>query len=123
DQCRIARLAEQAAAEADRRPYRLEGVGGQLLRHEADAGARLPVVADNVEAVDGDGAGGRVDEAADDADQRRLAGAVRAEQGEDLAAIDVEVDALQRPEAGRVGLVELPDGDDRLHAGRPNEKA
>ena len=32
----VARLAEQAAAELDRRPHRLEGVGGQLLRHQAD---------------------------------------------------------------------------------------
>jgi hypothetical protein len=35
-----------------------------------------------------------VDDAADDADQRRLAGAVRAEQREDLAALDVEIDVL-----------------------------
>ena len=36
----LARLAEQAAAEADGRPHRLEGVGGQLLRHQADHRAR-----------------------------------------------------------------------------------
>ncbi len=34
------------------------------------------------------------------ADQRRLAGAVRAEQREDLAALDLEVDAVERLEAG-----------------------
>ena len=43
-----------------------------------------------------------VDDAADDVDQRRLAGAVRPEQREDLAAADVEVDVLERLEAGRV---------------------
>ena len=36
----VLRLAEQAAAEADRRPYRLEGVGMQLLGHQADLRAR-----------------------------------------------------------------------------------
>jgi hypothetical protein len=35
-----------------------------------------------------------VDDAADDADQRGLAGAVGAEQREDLAAADVQVDAF-----------------------------
>jgi hypothetical protein len=42
------------------------------------------------------------DQAADDADQGRLAGTVGAEQGEDLAAGDVEIDAFRaqvRPEA------------------------
>ena len=57
----------------------------------------------------------RIDDAADDADQRRLAGAVRAEQREDLAAPDLEVDVLQRLEAGRVGLRQVGDGDDGLH--------
>ena len=45
-----------------------------------------------------------VDDAADDADQRRLAGAVGAEQREDLAAPDLEVDVLERLEARGVGL-------------------
>ena len=46
----------------------------------------------------------RLDDAADDADQRGLAGAVRPEQGEDLAAPDLQVDALERLEARGVGL-------------------
>ena len=50
---------------------------------------------------------------ADDADQRRLAGAVRAEQREDLALVDVEVDRLQRLHARRIGLAQAADGDDR----------
>ena len=53
------RLAEQAAAEAHRVPDRLEGVGGQLLRHQADERARGAVVADDVVAVDADRALGR----------------------------------------------------------------
>ena len=61
--------------------------------------ARGAVVRDDVMAVDRHGARGRLDDAADDADQRGLAGAVRAEQREDLAAADVEIDVLERLEA------------------------
>ena len=59
------------------------------------------VVGDDVVAVDRDRAVARVHDAADDADQRRLAGAVGAEQRENLAAPDVEVDALSalKPDA------------------------
>ena len=32
----LARLPNKAAGEGDRRPYGLEGVGRELLRHEAD---------------------------------------------------------------------------------------
>ena len=119
DMRRVARLAEQAAAEADGAPDALEGVGVQFLRHQPDHRARRAVVLEDVVAVDRDLAGGRNQNAADDADQRRLAGAVGAEQGEDLATFDVEIDLLQRPEPGRVGLGEIFDGNDGLHrAGR-----
>ncbi|MOA54919.1 hypothetical protein D3C78_1786190 [compost metagenome] len=47
---------------------------------------------------------GRVDDAADDADQRRLARAVRPEQGEDFTALNVQVDALERLESRGVSL-------------------
>src|SRR4051812_47640848 len=68
-----------------------------------------------VMARDRHGAGGGVDEAADDADQRGLARAVRTEQREDLAAVDVEIDALERLKAGRIGLREIGDGKDGIH--------
>ena len=48
-------------------------------------------------------------EAADDADQRGLAGAVRPEQRENLAATDGEIDALQRGKAVVIGLGQLFD--------------
>ena len=115
DERRIVRLAEQPAAEGAGRPHRLEGVGGQFLRHQADHGARGAVVADVVVAVHRHRAGGRIDDAADDADQRGLAGAVRPEQRENLAAPDLQVDALQRLEARGVGLRKISDGDDGLH--------
>ena len=112
----FARLAEQAAAEADRRPHRLERVGGQLLRHEADhargrRGSRATMSWPSTMTVPLVG----VDDAADDVDQRRLAGAVRAEQREDLAAADLEIDVLERLEARGIGLRQIGDGDDGRH--------
>ena len=58
----------------------LERVGRQFLRHQTDHRAGGAIVAHDVVAIDEHGAAGRVDDAADDADQRRLAGAVRPEQ-------------------------------------------
>ena len=112
---RVVRLVEQAAAEIHRRPHALEGVGVQLLRHQADQRARGAVVLDDVVAVDRDRALRRIENAADDADQRGLAGAVRAEQREDLAAPDLEIDRFQRLETGRVGLGQIGDGNDGWH--------
>ena len=51
----------------------------------------------DVAAVEEDRAVRRLLHAGDGAQQRRLARAVRAEQGDDLALLDVEVDAEQRP--------------------------
>ena len=116
DDGRRGRLAEQAAGERDRGPDRFEGAGGQLLRDQADHAARGAKVAADVVAGDGDGAGRRVDDPADDADQRGLAGTVGAEQAEDLAFADLEVDRLQGHEAGGVGLAQAADGDDGGHA-------
>jgi hypothetical protein len=112
---RIARLAEQAAAEADGPPNALEGIGVQLLRHQPDQRARRAVVLDDVVAVNRDLAGRGNQDAADDADQRGLAGAVGAEQREDLAALDVEIDIVERPEPGRVAFRQMFDGNDRRH--------
>src|SRR5262245_37439059 len=65
-------------------------------------------------AIDQHLAGGRSDDAADNVDQRLLAGAVGPEQRENLAPIDVEVDRLQRVDAGAVGFPEAADGENRL---------
>ena len=92
-------------------PHRLEHVGGELLRHEPDPGARRAEVAHDVVAVGRDRAGGRGDDAADDVDQRGLAGAVRAQQRENLAAADLEIDVLERVEAGGVGLGKTRNGE------------
>jgi hypothetical protein len=58
----------------------------QFLRHQADQRARGAIILVDVVAADGDAAFARIGDAADDADQRGLAGAVRPEQRENLAA-------------------------------------
>src|SRR5204862_1834317 len=99
------------------RPDGLERVRRELLRHEGDHGARPPVLAHDVVPVDEYLPGSRVDDAADDADEGRLAGAVRAEEREDLALPDLEVGRFQRLEARREGLTQLLDGEDGRHGG------
>ena len=69
--------------------------------------------------VDIDLALGRLVHAREDADQRRLAGAVVAEQRVHLAAIDLEIDAVQGGERAEA-LDELLDADDgRGHGQSP----
>ena len=64
---------------------------------------------------DGDAAARRVDDAADDADQRRLAGAVRAQQGENFTFVDAKIDAFQRLKAIVIGLCKVLDINNWLH--------
>ena len=115
---RKGRLAEQAAAERHRRPHRRKHIGRKLLRHEPDQRAGDAVIGDDVVPVHQDAAARRIDDAADDADQRRLAGAVGAEQRENLAVADFQVDVLERLKAGGVGLVQMRDGNGGGHDGR-----
>ncbi|MDT4876086.1 hypothetical protein FQZ97_1115020 [compost metagenome] len=89
----------------------------QFLRHQADGGACGAVVAHRVVAVGHHRAFGGVDHAADDADQRGLAGAVGAEQGQDFAAADVQVDPLEGLEAAGVGLADAANGHDGRRVG------
>ena len=95
-----------------------EPVEVQLLRRQADRQARLLVVVDRVVAEDPDRARGRLREPGRAVDQRRLAGAVRAEQAEELARLDLERDAAQRLDPGRVALDQILDveGVHRKHA-------
>src|SRR5205085_1565689 len=113
---RIRWLAEQSPAEAHRLPHVLERGDGELLRHEADHVARRAPVAEDVVTADRHRAGARRDDTADDVDERGLAGAIRAEQRENLALADLEVDVLQRVQARGVTLLEPGDGNNRRHA-------
>ena len=68
-----------------------------------------------VEARDAQRAGGRGEEPAQHAEGRGLAGAVRAEEPENLAAMDPEIDAIDRGE-GAEPAHEVADFDDDLAA-------
>ena len=57
---------------------------------------------------------GRPDEPAGDLDQRRLARPVRAEQADELALVDLEVDPAERGRRA-VALLERADGERRAH--------
>jgi hypothetical protein len=65
----------------------------------------------DVEAPDRDRSAGLVHQARHDVDDRRLAGAIRAEQAEDLTAGNRQRDAVERPLAPCVGLLEIVDRD------------
>ena len=86
---------EVACLEAERLLDREEGVEVDLLRYQADRAAGEAVVALDVVAEHFHGACGLLGGAGDQADERRLAGAVRSEEGEYFAAPDVERDAVQ----------------------------
>ena len=103
----IVRLAEQSTAERDGRPDRLKGVGGQFLRHQPDHRAGRPVIPHDVVTVDCDLAFGQGHDPADDADQCGLAGTVRAQEGKDLTAANVQADILERAKARGVGLRQI----------------
>src|SRR5262249_6703181 len=111
----IARFAEESAAEGHRCPDRFERVRRQLLRDETDHRSSYSVISADVVTGDRDRAFGQGHDSANDADQGRLAGAVRAQQRKNLASANIEVDALQSPQAGGVSLRNVGYRNDRLH--------
>ena len=87
-------------------------VEGELLAHVADPLADLPSVADDVVPEHGRGPGGGRQETAEDANERRLAGAVRPQQPVDRAGVDLEVHPLERGEVAELARhVRHPDRD------------
>ncbi len=106
---------EQAAAVGYGCPNRFEHVGGELLGNQANHGTRRPIVLDDIVTAYGDGAAARGDNAANDTDESRLAGAIGPEQREYFALLDVEIDALQRLKTRFVGLRQVFDGDNLRH--------
>ena len=91
-----------------------------VLEHRLDAGlarARRVPAGDRL-AADEDLAAGRLDHAGEDLDQRRLAGAIVADQADDLAAVDVQVDAAERIDAA-VGLRDVAQFDEALAHAHP----
>ncbi len=96
---------------------RLEHVEVDFLRHDADAGLGRLELALDVVAEDADATGCLVHQRGDDADERGLTGAVGTEQREEVALLDVEVDATQRLDTILVSLDETADRQ-RIHRAR-----
>ena len=83
-----------AAEEADVLDHGQVLVERELLRHVADRPLDALGLAADVEAADRRRPGGRVEEAAEHADGRGLAGSVGPEKAEDPAAVDIEGDRI-----------------------------
>ena len=88
----VARFAVVAGVELEALAHGQPRLGARLLQDGADAVAPGGVAVRRVDAEHADLAVGARAEALEDLDRRRLAGAVRPEEGEDLAALDLEVD-------------------------------
>src|SRR5262249_3115357 len=99
---------------------RLEHVEVNFLRHDADAGLRHLELALDVVAEHAHLTRGLAHERGNDADQRGLARAVRPEQREEIALLDVEVDAFQRLHTILIGLDEPADGQGIHRAREPS---
>ena len=94
-----ARHAIDEAMEIEVLVDRQAVVEARLLEHHAEAAPRLQRPGDDIDAVDGGAAAVGPEDGAEDVQQRRLAGAVRAEQREQFAAADVEADCVERQRA------------------------
>ncbi len=89
----------------------LEHVEVDFLRHQADQAQGVVAVARQVDAEHLDLAAALVHQRTDDADQGRLAGAVGAEQGEEITGRDLQRHALQGLHAVVVDLAEIGNGE------------
>ena len=92
-----ARLAVQAPDHREVLEPREVLVDGGILTREPDPLAEPRSIAHDIEPVHLGATGVRLQERRENPDDRRLAGAVRAEQAEDGAVGDFEVDAIERP--------------------------
>src|SRR3712207_2888673 len=86
-------------------PAREKRVEGRLLQRRPDGGPHLRPLPHYVVAGDACRAARRREQRRQHEDRRRLAGPVRSEKAVDLAGLDAQVDAVDRPRS----LPELPD--------------
>jgi hypothetical protein len=110
-------LADGQAVELAEHPQllaHLEQAIPRLLatRHDVHDPAHLGGLARDVEAEHARGALGRQQERGQDLDERRLAGAIGAQQAEQLTRRDLEVDAIERDDGCRLRLVDTPNAPD-----------
>ena len=103
-------LRTMVCCTASARSWNTVSMPASRERARVPAGDRL--------AADEDLAAGRLDHAGEDLDQRRLAGAVVADQADDLAAVDMKIDAAERIDAA-VGFRDVAKLDQALGHGRP----
>src|SRR5207344_1350651 len=87
----------------------------EVARQVAEPLANAHAVASRVEPEDAEPAVRRADQVEQQADRRRLAGAVRPQEAEDLAGLDREVD-VDDPPVRSVALGQLLCADDLGHA-------
>ena len=111
------RDAVEAGLDLERLARREEGIEQDLLRHDSDRPLGVARILVDVEAPDRGAAAALGDQAGEDVDQGRLAGAVGPEQAENAAARDVQGDAVERPLAAAIGLLQVADRDGRLGHG------
>ena len=104
----VAPQAVIARLQAQRLAHREERVEHQLLRHHAEHAARAAVVGPHVGAHHARRSGIGARETGDHVDEGGLAGAVRAQQAEELAFLDLEAHAGQRTQRA-VALLDVPD--------------
>src|SRR5262249_41880646 len=90
--------AEIARLEGQRFAYREKRIEHQFLRHHAERAPRCTIVVDHVKSHDPGGTARGEDQAGEDIDQRRLAGAIRAEAAEEFARVDLQTYFVERRE-------------------------
>ena len=89
--------APQARGVAEVLVHRHVVVERRAIRQIADLGAHLVRLFDHVEPADADGSARRQEVAGENAQRRGLAGAVQAEQPDDLAALDLRGNRADDP--------------------------
>ena len=107
-------MTEKAARIGDRSKDRFEHIGRKLLRDQPDARAGSAPIGREIMAEGGDRPAARAHQSANGPDQRSLARAVGAEQRENLALADIEIDIVESPGAAGIDLAEAGDREDAL---------
>ena len=118
DLARRQRARVGGAVELDRLASAELGVHGAFLQDDADALAERPLAATGIEPEHPHLAGVGAAMAFEDLDESGLAGAVRAEHGEYLAAADREVEAVERLHTAVIRLAHAADLDGGLRGTR-----
>ena len=96
----------QARVDVEVPPPGQGPVDDGVLEDDTACAARCERLGRHVEAGEAGASAGRDDGGREHPDRRRLAGAVRADEAEHLAVLDLEVDSPHRFDPARIGLLE-----------------